>query len=258
MNDFLHETRLLDYSHQSITELFGAQGWLEQSDENRIKSVYDFVRDKIPFGYNRKEIIPASQVLHEHLGQCNTKGILLMALLRRAGFPCRLHAFSIAKKVQAGVVPPSLHKRLPNEIQHSWVDVLHRGEWLNIEGFIIDTPFLRQIQTRFSQHVGGFCGYAIAVDDLRNPPNEWTGRDTYIQKTAIVGDLGVFDSPDAFYSGHPSNVTGIKGILWQTFYCRLTNDKLTRIRSGEFPANAEQFVADLSESPRRVVSVGDV
>jgi hypothetical protein len=238
----LKETALLDYSHPRITRLVESRGWNELGVGERARAVYEYVRDEVPFGYNREEAIPASQVLAEGFGQCNTKGALLMALLRRCGIPCRFHAFTVDKRLQAGVMLPSLHKRLPNEILHSWVEVLLEGEWLNLEGFIVDSALLSRIQSRFRSWQGSFCGFGVGVDDLRDPPIAWTGADTYIQQRAINGDLGLYDSPDAFYAEHRSNVSGLKGLLWRWIYYRPTNRNVERIRSGRFPGAAERYV----------------
>lgn len=116
----LAETPLLDYSHPRIGALVESRGWNDLEVGERAKAVYEYVRDEVPFGYNRVEVIPASQVLAEGFGQCNTKGALLMALLRRCGIPCRFHAFTVDKRLQTGVMLESLHERLPNEILHSW------------------------------------------------------------------------------------------------------------------------------------------
>lgn len=92
--------------------------------------------------YNRKEVISASEVLEHGFGRCNTKGTLLMALLRRCGIPCRFHAFTVAKHLQAGLIPASLLRRTPGSVQHSWIEVLHEGRRLTLEGFILDVSEL--------------------------------------------------------------------------------------------------------------------
>lgn len=55
------------------------------------------MRDEIAFGYNESVDLPASRVLAAGFGQCNTKGTLLMALLRALDVPCRFHGFTLAK-----------------------------------------------------------------------------------------------------------------------------------------------------------------
>lgn len=54
----------------------------------RIKAIYNYVRDDVLFGYNIDDGISASKVLADGYGQCNTKGTLFMALLRA----CNIHA----------------------------------------------------------------------------------------------------------------------------------------------------------------------
>lgn len=57
----------------------------------RVAHIYDFVQNEIAFGYNEADNIPASEVYRDGYGQCNTKGTLIMALLRKCQVPCRFH-----------------------------------------------------------------------------------------------------------------------------------------------------------------------
>ena len=85
MDELLEKTALVDFDHPSIRDLVASRGWVALDEEAKIRSVYDFVRDEMRFGYNKDDAIPASRVLADGYGQCNTKGILLMALLRAVG-----------------------------------------------------------------------------------------------------------------------------------------------------------------------------
>lgn len=102
---YLRQTRLLDFGSPTIRDLLAARGWSALEPFDRIGQVYNYVRDEIAFGYNRADDIPASEVLKDGYGQCNTKATLLMALLRALNIPCRLHGFTIHKGLQRGVVP---------------------------------------------------------------------------------------------------------------------------------------------------------
>jgi len=97
MEQYLKETLLLDYNHPSIKNLIQQKEWLKLSDIEKVKQIYNFVRDEIQFGYNSSDSIPASTVLNNGYGQCNTKATLLMALLRAVKIPTRLHGFTIDK-----------------------------------------------------------------------------------------------------------------------------------------------------------------
>ena len=78
----LRPTAILDYTHPRIEALIQSRGWRRLPTRERIAAIYDFVRNDIAFGYNLADDLPASRVLDDGLGQCNTKGSLLMALLR--------------------------------------------------------------------------------------------------------------------------------------------------------------------------------
>lgn len=97
MNKYLKETKLLDYNNENIQNLIKSRNWKSLDDYQKIEKIYNFVRDEIDFGYNVRDDIPASKILLEGFGQCNTKGILFMALLRAINIPCRIHGFTINK-----------------------------------------------------------------------------------------------------------------------------------------------------------------
>jgi len=97
MNQYLLETNLLDYNSIEIQKLIKERKWLEISDKEKILYIYNYVRDEILFGYNLGDNFPSSVILSDGYGQCNTKGILFMSLLRAVGIPCRIHGFIIDK-----------------------------------------------------------------------------------------------------------------------------------------------------------------
>ena len=104
MHPYLEQTELLDFTHPSIQKLIQERNWCSLPDFERVRAIYYYVRDEILFGYNVDDAIPASRILHDGYGQCNTKGTLFMALLRAGGIPCRVHGFTIDKKLQKGAM----------------------------------------------------------------------------------------------------------------------------------------------------------
>ena len=234
MERYLKETPLLNFSHPSLSELVKNRGWTALPEYERIARIYDFVQSEVVFGYNEADDIPASQVYSDGYGQCNTKGTLLMALLRMCGIPCRFHGFTIDKKLQKGAISGLAYNLAPRNIIHSWVEIWFDDKWINLEGFILDIPYLKSVQTRFSSVEGAFCGFAVATPSLKNPPIEWKGADTYIQKDGINHDYGVFDDPDAFYEKHGANLSGIKRFLFRQVVRKWMNNNVSRIRRGEW------------------------
>ncbi|MBW2628512.1 MAG: transglutaminase domain-containing protein [Deltaproteobacteria bacterium] len=232
MHKYLEETTLLDGTHPQLVELVRARGWKDLQPYDAIGAIYDFVRNEIQFGYNASDDLPASAVLTDGYGQCNTKGTLLMALLRSIGVPCRFHGFTIDKKLQRGAVTGIPYLLAPRSIIHSWVEVFYDGKWVNLEGFILDASYLDGVRCLFPDVEGEFCAYGIGTLDIQSPPVEWKGTDTYIQKTGINHDYGIFDSPDAFYAKHGANLSGLRRILYAYAVRHLMNATVARIRKG--------------------------
>ncbi len=233
MHPLLAATPLLDVHHPDIEALVARRGWRTLSPYDRIGAVYDFVRNEIAFGYNEGDELPASRVLADGIGQCNTKSTLLMALLRAVGIPCRFHGFTIDKPLQKGAITGLAYWLAPQRIIHSWVEVSLEGRWIALEGFILDAPYLASLQRRFPQ-ARRFCGYGAATPDLSAPGVEWRGQDTYIQKEGIADDFGVFDSPDAFYARHGSNLSGIKRWLYERVIRHAMNRNVARVRASQW------------------------
>lgn len=227
----LRPTAILDYTHPRIEALIQSRGWRRLPTRERIAAIYDFVRNDIAFGYNLADDLPASRVLDDGLGQCNTKGSLLMALLRACDIPCRLHGFTIDKALQKGAVTGLAYWLAPRSIIHGWVEIFYEDRWINLEGFILDDAYLSALQRRFVGHCGAFCGYGAATPDLANPPVRWQGGDTYIQKDGINRDFGVFDDPDAFYARHGTNLSGLKRWLFRTVVRGWMNRNVVAIRA---------------------------
>ena len=229
-NELTRETDILDLSHHRIKALIEGKGWRGLNDYDKIGAVYQFVKDDILFGYNRSDDIKASDVLDDGYGQCNTKASLLMALLRSLGITCRFHGFTIKQDLQKGAIPAYIFWLAPKTIIHSWVEVRLDGKWINLEGFILDESYLKQIQRKFSNITGNFCGYGVATTCLTNPGTDWQGKSTYIQKEGIHDDYGVFNSPDDFYRRHGTNLKGIKRWLYRYLMRHLINANVKRLR----------------------------
>ena len=191
------------------------------------------MRDDVLFGYNSDDALPASQVLADGYGQCNTKGTLLMALLRALGIPCRFRGFTIDKGLQRGVVPELVYPLAPRNIIHSWVEVQYRGEWLELEGFILDQGVLTALQAAFPDR-NSLCAYGAGTDCLQAPNVAWSGQSTYIQKTGINRDFGVFDSPDTFYADH-RQLTGFRGLVYRLVIRHWMNRRVAQMRRGRVP-----------------------
>lgn len=233
-NILLQESKMLDFSSPVIRSLIINRGWNKLDEFNKIKEIYNFVRDEIKFGYNVDDSVSASKVLKDSYGQCNTKGTLFMALLRSVGIPCRVHGFTIDKKLQKGAMTGFVYKNAPKDIFHSWVEVLYQGNWYELEAFILDSNYLTKLQKLNPDCKGSFCGYGVAVSDFINPVIDWNVNNTYIQSEGITQDFGVYNSPDELLAVHHQEMSAFKHFLYRHIGRHLMNINVAKIRNSCF------------------------
>lgn len=214
MMKYLEPTAMLNFQDEALQQLIKQRGWSDLAYEDRIKEIYDFVRNEIKFGYNRTDDIPASEVLRDGYGQCNTKSTLLMALLRAVGIPCRIHGFLIDKKMQKGALTGITYLLAPSKIVHAWTEVQLHDDWIVLEGVIIDDSYLKQVKSRLCSFNEGFIGYGISVKDKDNINLCWTGESVYVQSFSITDDLGIFDDPDDLFRKYNNTDSKLKEILF--------------------------------------------
>ena len=231
MDRYLSETPMLDFSASAIQNLIERRGWRSLGEFERIKAIYNFVRDEILFGYNTDDSISASEVLADGYGQCNTKGTLFMALLRGCGIPCRAHGFTIDKRLQKGAMTGLVYALAPKNVFHSWVEVYLDGVWYELEAFILDKPYLKSLQAANPDCTGAFCGYGVAVRDFRHPVIDFDRNSTYIQSEGINQDFGVYDSPDELLREHHQEMSRLKAFVYRNLGRHLMNANVKRIRN---------------------------
>ena len=224
---------MLDYDNPSIQSLIKSRGWNSLDEFRKIRDIYNFVRDEILFGYNVDDSIPASHVLADGYGQCNTKGTLFMALLRAVNIPCRVHGFTIDKKLQKGAMTGIVYRNAPQNVFHSWVEVFYQNQWYELEAFILDFQYLQKLQKLHSECTGSFCGYGVAVSDFRNPVIDWNCNNTYIQSEGINQDFGIYNSPDELLKEHHQEMSPFKAFAYRNLGRHLMNRNVKAIRNAK-------------------------
>ena len=236
----MKETMMLDYSNEKIQQLIKERKWNELDEFECIRDIYNFVRDEILFGYNIDDSLPASKVLADGFGQCNTKGTLFMALLRACNIPCRIHGFIIDKKLQKGAMTGIVYKNAPQKVFHSWVEVYHENQWYELEGYILDIMYLRKLQNKNKKCTGTFCGYGVAVKDFQNPTIDFNRNNTYIQSEGITQDFGIYDSPDDLLQVLHQEMSAVKAFMYKHLGRHLMNRNVKKIRNLEFVSEQEE------------------
>jgi transglutaminase-like putative cysteine protease len=237
--DYMSPTPILDYESPSIQEVLSELKAAGDSREQRI-AAYFFVRDRVLFGYNNdRDSIPASQVLQDGIGHCNTKSTLLGALLRGLGVPCRFHFFWIDKKVQQGIFPKHIYEHhIKDGVLHAWVEAFTGERWATLEGVILDQNYLDSARKLFRE-TKKFEGWGISCPDLSTVSTDWDGEgDTFIQKDSIVKDYGIFSSPDDYYDKHSdnlSNMNPIKRLIYRYLISKILTRRAEKFRQKRMP-----------------------
>ena len=229
-NKFTRKTRMLNYDAATIRKLIENHKWKELDEYKRIGAIYDFVRNKILFGYNRSDTLTAEEILADGYGQCNTKATLLMTLFRATDISCRLHGSEVSKAFQRGATSGIISVLAPATVVHTWVEVLYNDKWIALEGVITDEAYLKSVKEKYSDISGSFARYAISVPELKNLDLNWKGSDTFVQNESVVKDYGVFDDPDSFFEKHPQTWSKTKNFAYVHFGRKLMNRNVAKIR----------------------------
>ncbi|MDQ0225376.1 transglutaminase [Bacillus sp. 7586-K] len=90
LNDFLKELNVVDYSHPIIREKINELFSNEQTDIEKVKIAFEYVRDSISHSWDiqsKRITCKASDVLINREGICYAKSNLLAALLRAVQIP---------------------------------------------------------------------------------------------------------------------------------------------------------------------------
>lgn len=197
-------TLLLDYEHPSVVAfrdnaLKGVRG----SAKAKIKALYNAVT-KLPLGYNRNDDIPASEVLRDGYGQCNTKTILLLALARSTSVSSRLHAYRLSKELQRERHSAWLVMFMPKTTLFFWPEFFIEGVW---------EPLQRVVHQ--DEQPWTSCPFDGARYTLEPVQPHWIERDD-----------GTWDSPDAYFAKNPPTVTGWRRLGFALIGRKRMNERL--------------------------------
>ena len=192
--------KIFDVNAPAIRELIKERNWDNLIDKNKITRILYFVKNDIVFGFSKKPLLSASQVLSEGRGYSLTKSILLKTLLDACGILCRFHAFTVKKDLYHGLVSSMNYNMLPNNLISSWIEVFHENQWLVADGVLLDASYFESIQNDFHEAQKEFIGFGCAIFLEGNIQTVWNRKShTYCQRAAITRDLGVIEEFEWFF-----------------------------------------------------------
>ncbi len=136
----------------------------------------------------------------------------------------------MSKYFQEGATSGLIAKLAPENIAHTWVEVLYNDKWIALEGVITDESYVQGVKKRYPDKDGAFKGYAISVPDFKNLDLNWKGENLYVQNTSVVEDYGVYESPDAFFKEHRQTWSKMKNFAYVHYGRKVMNKNVAVIR----------------------------
>jgi hypothetical protein len=193
--------KIFDINASEIQELIKERNWLKLVDRNKIIRILDFVKNDIVFGFSKKPLLSASQVLHEGRGYALTKSILLKTLFDACDILCRFHAFRVKKELYQGLTPPMAYNMLPDHLMSAWVEVFYDNQWFVVDGVLLDDAYLTSLEKNFHIAQKEFIGFGCGLFLDSGIQTDWNGKKhTYCQRAAITRDLGLIEEFDWFFT----------------------------------------------------------
>jgi hypothetical protein len=206
---WLRASYLLDTTTPCVYRLAGRLTRLLSDDRAKAVAIHDYVQ-LLPFGYTPDFLkIKASDVLQLGYGDCHSKGVLFVALLRAAGIPARMRFMTISTAFLQGLIEPK-----EKTMTHVVGEVLINGYWWQTDTYVVDSLYAVAARAKLSSE-GSTIGYGVHL----NGASHWKGAShSHAQMCADdpasmpVVDWGVADDPSAFYAD-PAHIALRSGFL---------------------------------------------
>lgn len=223
---------LADSDHPLVRDTAARLTGGEASARGKLEKLFYFVRDEILFGFPPDgDLVKASETLQLGMGQCNTKGTLLVALCRAVDIPARMHFSLIKKEIQRGIFTGIGYTLMPPLISHSWVEVAVDGRWRRIDSFINDMAFYLAGRKALEEK-GWDTGYSISCASGESSADFNIDEEKFVQMDAVVAAHGTWDEPADYYrtDKYKNRPGPLKMFLYRLMLRRI-NERVTRMRS---------------------------
>jgi Transglutaminase-like superfamily len=194
---WLRGTRQLDVMSPKLSTKTIALTQLLHTDREKAVALHNFVQ-KLPFGcvadYSE---FTADGVLKHGSGDCFTKGMLFVAMLRCAGIPARLRFASLPVHFLRGIIEPE-----EASIMHAMAEMLIDNRWIVTDTYVPDPLLFAAASNKLSAE-NRPLGYGIHITGA----HMWQGlKDASAQCVAgdpsslPIVDWGVSHDPETFYA----------------------------------------------------------
>jgi len=228
--------QLADHDHPLVRETAERLVRGENTVRGKLERLFYYVRDDVKFGFPRDgDLVKASDTIKLGMGQCNNKGVLLLALCQTAGIPARIHFAPIRKEIQRGLFTGLFYDRMPDMLSHSWIEVEIDEKWRRIDSYINDEPYYRAARLELEKK-GWDTGYSVSCPGGECSAEFNIDTETFVQMEAVVGDHGVWDDPADYFATdkYQNRPSAIKLLFYRLMIGRV-NKRVEQMRAS-YPA----------------------
>lgn len=224
-------TEQLDIETSKLRILSQRLTQLHASERQRAIAIHDYVQ-RMPFGCvpDFRNMAASDAIVMGH-GDCHTKGILFVALLRAAGLAARLRFVTMPTRFLSGLIDTG-----SATMTHAIGEVYIAGIWRQVDTYVVDVEFGNAARAKLIQQ-DRKLGYGVHLLGATH----WDANgDAYGQSTPAdpdslpVVDWGVDDDVQSFYADEEHAAlchTFSLRVKWM-LGAKLVNRKVAQIRKG--------------------------
>jgi hypothetical protein len=204
-----------------------------QTDEEKLKAIFYFVRDEIEFGFLKEsDFVKASDVIERRKGQCNNKSIVFKALCDATGLESRIHYASIDKAIHTGLYKGIVYKLMPPEISHSWIEVNYNGKWVAIDNYVNDIRFYEKGKALLRAQ-NRKVGYSVSCSKMESSADFSLQGDKFVQMDSVRADHGIYAKPEEYFDSpkYNNNPGKFKMFVYRRYIGTLSR-RVENVRNG--------------------------
>ncbi len=229
---WLRETEQLNYTAIKVRILMTQITQLQHDDLGKALAIHKYVKT-LPFGcvadFCRNK---ASDIIKLGYGDCHTKGLLFVALLRAAQIPARLRFVTLPTRFLDGLIDTGTQTMV-----HAIGEVYVGDSWQQTDAYVVDAPYEAAARAllRVENRILGYGLHAMGDKDWNGKANAHAQSTPADPESLPMIDWGFTHDPAHFYANENHEAlrqSFTQRVKW-TLGAGMVNRKVQLIRERE-------------------------
>jgi Transglutaminase-like superfamily len=237
---WLRETAQINFTASKLRILSTQITQLQHSDVGKALAIHKHIKS-MPFGcvpgFNR---VKATDIVQQGYGDCHTKGLLYVALLRAVHIPARLRFVTVSTQFLNGLIETGT-QTMVHAVGEAFID----GRWRQNDTYVVDVEYetAARSQLRLEDRILGYGIHAMGDKDWNGVDNAHSQYTLADPDSLPIIDWGSDHDPAHFYADE--NHAGLRHnfatrVKW-TVGASIVNRKVALIREREQDRAASVF-----------------